>query len=86
MKCKKCKKQLKIVEKQKKEYNFRNGSKEVIVRNIYNCTNPDCEDYQRFAYPDCEHEFNNKDYGGRMFEHCYYCPICGYFYCVDSSG
>ena len=85
-KCRECKAELKEVEEQEKTFNYRDGSTETIIRKIYHCTNPECEDYERFAVPDCEHDFGNRDYGKYMFEHCYFCSKCGYFVCYDSSG
>ena len=84
-KCRKCGEPLRISETQEKKYVF-GGEEETILRKLYECTNPDCENFKRYSEPDCKHEFENKDYGKYMFEHCHFCIKCGYFVCVDSSG
>lgn len=84
-KCKICGKELKLVETQEKDYTF-GGEKETVIRKLYECDNPKCDNYGQYSEPDCDHDFGNKDYGRYAFEHCYYCVKCGYFVCYDSSG
>ena len=84
-KCRECGGDLIVSEEQKKTFNFRDGE-QTIIRKLYQCTNPECENYQHYAVPDCKHDFGNRDYGQYMFEHCYFCVKCGYFVCYDSSG
>jgi hypothetical protein len=85
-KCKLCGMNLEVFDSKEEVHNMANGEKVTTLRKMYQCTNSNCANYNRYTEPDCEHDFGNMDFGAHAFEHCYYCSKCNYMVCYDSSG